>query len=81
MIPDTILSSLITGGLALVGVYLSNRKSAALIEYRIQQLEKKQDVHNQTIERTYKLEERTELQEAELRRHEERIKNLEANNK
>ena len=79
MIPDTILSSLITGGLALVGVYFSNRKSAALIEYRIQQLEKKQDVHNQTIERTYKLEERTELQEAELRRHEERIKNLEAN--
>ena len=81
MIPDTILSSLITGGLALVGVYFSNRKSAALIEFRIQQLEKKQDVHNQTIERTYKLEERTELQEAELRRHEERIKNLEANNK
>ena len=79
MVPDTILSSLITGGLALVGVYFSNRKSAALIEYRIQQLEKKQDVHNQTIERTYKLEERTELQEAELRRHEERIKNLEAN--
>lgn len=79
MIPDAILSSLITGGLALVGVYFSNRKSAALIEYRIQQLEKKQDVHNQTIERTYKLEERTELQEAELRRHEERIKNLEAN--
>lgn len=79
MIPDTILSSLITGGLALVGVYFSNRKSAALIEYRIQQLEKKQDVHNQTIERTYKLEERTELQEAELRRHNERLKALEAN--
>lgn len=76
---DTIISSLIVGLLSLAGVYLANRKSAALIEYRIQQLEKKQDVHNQTIERTFKLEERTELQEAELRRHEERLKALEAN--
>ena len=41
---------------SLIAVYFSNRKSAALIEYRITQLEHKQDAHNQMIERTYKLE-------------------------
>ena len=72
-----VLKAVITGGLALIGVYAANRKAAALMEYRLEQLEKKVDKHNQTIERTYKLEERTELQEAEINRHKERIKILE----
>ena len=41
---------------SLIAVYFSNRKSAALIEYRLTQLEHKQDAHNAMIERTYKLE-------------------------
>ena len=49
------------------------------MEYRIEQLEKKVDIHNSVIDRTYKLEERTELQEAELHRQNERLKILEAN--
>ena len=75
---DSIIVALITGGLSLLGVYIANRKSAALMEYRIEQLEKKVDIHNSVIDRTYKLEERTELQEAELHRHNERLKTLEA---
>ena len=74
-----ILKALITGGLALLGVYAANRKSAALMEYRLEQLEKKVDIHNSVIDRTDKLEERTELQEAELHRQNERLKILEAN--
>ena len=74
-----ILKALITGGLALLGVYAANRKSAALMEYRLEQLEKKVDVHNSVIDRTYRLEERTELQEAELKCQNERLKILEAN--
>ena len=35
---------------------VSNRKSMALIEYRLQQLEKKVDLHNSVIDRTYELE-------------------------
>ena len=59
----TIVSSAVTGGLALLGVYFSNRKSSALISYRIEQLEKKQDAHNNMIERMYKVEGRvTELE-------------------
>lgn len=58
---ETILVALITGGLALLGTFLSNRKSAALIAYRLEQLEEKVNKHNNVIERTYKLEERTEV--------------------
>lgn len=74
---ESIIVALITGALSLVGVYIANRKSAALMEYRLEELEKKVDKHNQLIERTYKLEERTELQEAELRRQNERLKIVE----
>ena len=38
---ETIVVALITGGLALLGTYISNSKSAALIAYRLQQLEEK----------------------------------------
>lgn len=62
----------------LAGAYLSNRKSAALVEYRLLQLESKVDKHNQVIERTYHLEESVALLEAEDKRHNERIKILEA---
>lgn len=40
----------------LVGVIIANRKQTALVAYRLEQLEKKQDKHNNLIERTYKLE-------------------------
>lgn len=49
-------SALITGILSLIGVYMANRKSAALIEYRIQQLEDKVNKHNSVVERTFVLE-------------------------
>ena len=55
---ETILVALITGGLALLGTFLSNRKSAALIAYRLEQLEDKVNRHNNVIERTYRLEEK-----------------------
>ncbi len=74
---DSVIVAVITGGLSLLGVYIANRKSAALMEYRIEQLEKKVDVHNSVIDRTYRLEERTELQEAELKRQNERLKIVE----
>lgn len=78
-----ILKALITAGLALVGVIIANSKASdktnALIQYRLEELEKKVDIHNSVIDRTYKLEERTELQEAELKRQNERLKILEAN--
>lgn len=57
------LSALGTGILSLIGVYVANRKSTALIGYRLEQLEHKVDVHNRVVERVFKLEgEMTEAQ-------------------
>jgi len=51
--------------------------SSKLTQYRLEQLEKKVEVHNQVIDRVYKLEERTELQEAKIRVANHRISDLE----
>lgn len=74
---ETIIVALITGGLALLGTYISNSKNAALIAYRLEKLEEKVNLHNQVVERTYKLEERTELQEEKIKVANHRIDDLE----
>ena len=74
---ESILVALITGGLSLLGVYLSNRKSAVLIEYRLQELEKKQDKHNKVIERTYALEDRANILEEKMKVANHRLDDLE----
>lgn len=38
------------------GSWFTNRKTMALIEYRLKQLEEKVNKHNNLIERTYELE-------------------------
>ena len=61
----------------LAGTYFANRKSAALIAYRLEQLEKRVQAPNNLVERTYKLEERTELQEEKIKVANHRIEDLE----
>ena len=51
--------------------------SSKLTQYRLEQLEKKVQAHNNLIERTYKLEERTEIQEEKIKAVSHRIKDLE----
>lgn len=77
----TIAGSIITGILSLIGVYFANRKSAALMEYRLHQLELKVDKHNQVVERTFRLEEQTALLEAENKRTNKRLEILEDDRK
>lgn len=76
-----IIVAVITGGLALIGTlagtYFANRKSAALIAYRLEELEKKVQAHNNLVERMYQVEERTELQEEKLKVVNHRIDDLE----
>lgn len=50
----------------LSGVYFSNKKSTALIAYRLEQLEKKVNQHNKVIERTYQLEKNEAVLEERL---------------
>lgn len=62
---------------SLGGAYLANRKSSALIAYRLEQLEKKVDKHNTVIERTYALEKRAEVVDEKIAVVNHRIKDLE----
>lgn len=43
------------------GVLVSNNKLQALMDYRLDILEKKQDKHNNVIERTYAIEKRLDV--------------------
>ena len=61
----------------LVGSYLANRKSTALIAYRLEQLEQKVSKHNNLVERTYALEESVALMDERVRVANHRIANLE----
>ena len=54
---ETIIVAIISLVGTLFGSYLGQRKTTALVVYRLEQLEKKVDKHNNVIERTYILEE------------------------
>ena len=79
---DTATATVIVGFFSflgtMAGAYYSNKKSAALMGYRLQELEKKVDKHNQVIERTYKLEETAAILEEKIKVANHRIDDLEA---
>ncbi len=60
-----------------LGSVLGILVSSKLTQYRLEQLEKKVEVHNKVIDRVYKLEERTELQEEKIKAANRRIEGLE----
>lgn len=74
---DVIIVGILSLVGTLAGAYLANRKSSALIAYRLEELEKKVDKHNTVIERTYALEERASVMEEKLDVANHRIKDLE----
>ena len=61
----------------LVGSYFANRKSTALIAYRLEQLEKKVNQHNRVVEHTYALEETVSLLGERVKVANHRITDLE----
>lgn len=75
------IADIIIGVLALIGTlggaYMANRKSTALVVFRLEQLEKKVDLHNKVIERTYALEKRADVQDEKNHELERRVKMLE----
>lgn len=58
---ETIIVALIAFAGTLAGSFLAQRKTTALIAYRLEQLERKVDKHNNVIERTYILEEKMKV--------------------
>lgn len=73
----TVISAILALVGSLVGTFAGIITSSKLTEYRIKELEKKQDKHNAVIERTYKLEERMELVEERQKVANHRINDLE----
>lgn len=53
---ENVVTAVVTGVLTLVGVLVSNSRSQAVLEVKIDQLAEKVQRHNSMIERTYALE-------------------------
>ena len=77
----TFLSSIASGVLAIVICIINNHyqnsKTLALLDLRLNTLEEKVDKHNKLVERMYKLEQDTAVQEEKLRVANHRIDDLE----
>lgn len=85
---ETILAACVSAAAAIIVCIINNNtnhkkllveleKKDALQAYRIEQLEKKVDKHNNLVERTYHLEESVRLQEERIIVANHRIKDLE----
>ena len=74
---DTVLVAALSLAGTLAGSYWANRRSTALIAYRLRELEKKVEKHNQVVERTYHLEEEATLYEEKLKVVNHRLGDLE----
>jgi hypothetical protein len=61
----------------LSGSYFAQRKATALIAYRLEQLEKKVDKHNNVVERTYELEKSVSINTEQIKVANHRIRDLE----
>ena len=76
-----VATALISGGCAAVAAIvvavIQHKKTDALIEYRLKELEEKVDKHNNLIERTYELEKQSAVQHKELKSVARRVADLE----
>lgn len=73
---ETIISAAISAGAAIIVCMISQNRLVSLIEYRLEQLEKKQDKYNGVIERTYELEKKEGVLEAELEATNKEVRRL-----
>ena len=75
------ISAIIVGALALIGTIagsmIGSNKTAALVSYRLEQLEKKVNLHNNAVERLYKAEQTIEVQREQIKVANHRLDDLE----
>ena len=63
---ETIISSLISAGVALLICVIQNNKAQTLIQYRLDELTKQMEKHNSVIERVFTLEKNSALHEEQI---------------
>lgn len=69
--------TVIVGVLSLLGTLAGSFGGMRLMVYRIEQLEKRVDKHNNIIERTFKLEEKDAVQDEQIKVANHRIADIE----
>ena len=80
--------ALITGGVAILVCMINNfyqqkavekkhNETISIIEYKLEQLEKKQDLHNNAVTRLYEVEKRLGIDEEKIKVANHRIEDLE----
>lgn len=78
---ETIISAVISAGVTLIVCLISNHgqqeRTRALMEYKLDELTKRVDKHNNIIERTYNLEKQVEVQGEQIKVANHRISDLE----
>lgn len=78
---EVIITAVITEVVTLLVCIINNRaqhnKTIALFDYKLSELTKKVEKHNNLIERTYELEKKMEVQEEKMRVANHRIDDLE----
>ena len=57
---DTIFIAVITGTFSVLGIIISALITNSVVKYRVEQLERKVEKHNDLISRIYKLEQKLE---------------------
>ncbi len=74
---ETILSALISAAAAIIVCAIQSKSNQKVVVYRIDQLEKKVDIHNHVVERTYELEKTTAVLQNDIKVANHRIDDLE----
>lgn len=81
---ETVLSAAITGAVSLVVCLITNhaqnKRTLALLDYRLGQLEQKVSKHNNLVERTYHLEGDMDVVHEQIKVANHRINDLEHKN-
>ena len=78
---ETIISSCISAAVTLIVCLISNHsqseKTRALMEYKLEELTKRVDKHNNVVKRMYALEEKMSVHEEQIKVANHRIEDLE----
>lgn len=73
----TIIGAVVAAAASILVSYINNKKQTALIAYRLQELERRVEKHNNLVERTYRLEEKAAVLEEKQKVADHRIGDLE----
>lgn len=81
MISEVIVVAILSLVGTLTGSFLAQRKTTALVVYRLEQLEEKVNTHNNLVERVYRLEQTDCVLDEKIKVANKRIQDLEREDK